>query len=132
MRYTHIIDATLLLHFFSPCSSPLNIFLSFFFYKKQTNVLQVGGHKNITVISNLESFGIQLDDTLRKEMSKRFSVACSFSAPKGGGSGLEVHVQGKYVMQLEKFVKERFGIPSKYVKIEKSKGASKRDRSINV
>ena len=94
--------------------------------------LQIGGHKNITVISNLESFGIRLDDALRKEMSKRFSVACSFTASKGGGGGLEVQVQGKYVMQLEKFVKDRFKIPSQHVKVGKSKGVSKRDKAINV
>jgi len=92
---------------------------------------KVRGNKNVTTIANLENFGIRLDGAVRKEMSKRFSVAVSYSDSADATAGQVVTVQGKYAVQLEKFITERFGIPKKHIR-SSAKGASKRDKAINV
>lgn len=36
------------------------------------------GNKNVTVISNLENFGIRLTDEIKKDIAKRFSVSVRY------------------------------------------------------
>eukprot|EP00039_Didymoeca_costata_P010630 m.143613 g.143613 ORF g.143613 m.143613 type:complete len:579 (-) comp14903_c0_seq2:92-1828(-) len=88
---------------------------------KFVNVSQkkVKGNKNITVVSNMENFGIRLDDTLKKELAKKFSVAVSFTDVPG--EGMSIIVQGKYYQQLQQWVTERFQIPKKYVNVNAKK-----------
>jgi hypothetical protein len=44
------------------------------------------GTKNVTVVSNLENFGIPITDDLRREIAKRFSVSVRYGtlARRGG------------------------------------------------
>lgn len=44
---------------------------------------------------------------------------------------VQVSVQGKYAVQLERFVAERFGIPKKHIRMT-AKGLSAKDKAINV
>jgi translation initiation factor 1 (eIF-1/SUI1) len=84
---------------------------------------KVRGNKNITVISNLEGFGIKLDRATKQEMTKKFSVAVSYSDDVHGGGGTIITVQGKFVTELHAFVRDRFGIPHQHIRIEgKKKG----------
>lgn len=92
---------------------------------------KVRGNKNVTTISNLQSFGIVLDEELRKALARRFSVSVSLAPTANQKEGLAITVQGKYVMQLQEFLMERFGIPAKFFKIE-AKGLTKRDKAAKV
>ena len=40
-------------------------------------------------------------------------------------------MQGKYVVQLQKYLTEKFGLPAKYIQIEAS-GVTKKDKAVNV
>lgn len=92
---------------------------------------KVRGNKNVTTIHNLENFGIALDEALKKEMAKRFSVSVSFAPTANKKEGLAATVQGKYVHQLQSFLTDKYGIPAKYFQID-AKGLSKKDKQVNV
>ena len=57
--------------------------------------VQVRGNKNLTVISNLENFGITLNEALRKDLAKRFAVAVTFTSGPDASKGKLIHLQGK-------------------------------------
>lgn len=90
---------------------------------------KVRGNKNVTTIHNLENFGIRLDAALRKEMAKRFSVAVTFT--EAPDNTMLVTVQGKFAVQLDRFLTERFGIPKKHIRVN-AKGVTAKDKAINV
>lgn len=93
---------------------------------------KVRGNKNVTVIENLSNFGIRLDDPMRKELAKHFSSSVTFSESADKTKGTVVILQGKYVIQLEKYIKDRYKLPGKYIRIASTKGVSAKDKNINV
>ena len=65
------------------------------------------------------------DQSIRKELTSKFSVAVSYSEDEHGGSGKIVTVQGKVALEIAAFVTDRFGIPRRHVQIAGKTGKGK-------
>ena len=99
--------------------------------KIEISIKTVRGNKNVTLIKNLEPFGIKLDEALRSKMAKTFSVAVSYSDDPNKKLGQTVTLQGKYATQAERFLAAEFGIPKGYFQTNATK-QTKKDKGINV
>jgi translation initiation factor 1 (eIF-1/SUI1) len=95
--------------------------------KKITCELKQVRGKNVTVVTALGKFGIHLDEELRRDLARHFSVAVSYQEMADRSLGTAIHVQGKYVVQVVAFLEARYKIPPRYWNVS-HKGLTKANK----
>ncbi|XP_071799844.1 eukaryotic translation initiation factor 2D-like [Asterias amurensis] len=80
----------------------------------QLKIEKKSGNKNVTVIQNLEFYGIE-----PKEFAHRLQVgvaaSSSISQMPGQGSGSQVIIQGKQIRFIETLLTDHYNIPKKHI-----------------
>ncbi|XP_013384518.1 eukaryotic translation initiation factor 2D [Lingula anatina] len=92
------------------------------------NVAQRAGNKKVTLLENLETYGI---DPHEFAHTVQIDVACSttVSPLPGKNKGMQVLVQGNQVAHVEKLLTEKYQIPQKFVSgLEKAPKSGKKKR----
>ncbi|KAM4701929.1 eukaryotic translation initiation factor 2D [Discoglossus pictus] len=78
------------------------------------SVVQRGSNKKVTVIKNLELYG--LDPTsVASVLQQRVQASASCSVLPGSKDRVQLQIQGNQVSQIGKLLQENFKIPRKYV-----------------
>jgi translation initiation factor 1 (eIF-1/SUI1) len=77
------------------------------------------GNKVVSIVSNLEKLGIPLDEFTKKG-KKRFACATSVCDENGDGQENDVVVQGNVEHEVQSFLQNEFGLPTKYIRVQVS------------
>ncbi|XP_053562567.1 eukaryotic translation initiation factor 2D [Bombina bombina] len=80
----------------------------------EINVLQRGSNKKVTVIKNLELYGLD-PSSFANILQQRVQASATCSVPPGSKDRVQVQIQGNQVSQVGKLLLEDFKMSRKYV-----------------
>ncbi|RDD37372.1 Eukaryotic translation initiation factor 2D [Trichoplax sp. H2] len=79
------------------------------------SIVRRSGNKKVTLIDNLESFGIPVDKFMHTLQNMAAASTCTYSVPGKKSTGTQVMVQGSQIKIVSRILIENLKIPKKFI-----------------